>query len=478
MKNKILWMDLAVCFVWALAILGSKWLFWDNFYAVMCIILIVWRLSFTFALMHKERRAWLPMVGAVTIFLLFEETVHWLGLHELSTYPFYIMDIQYDDFTSTIILGVVFLWLFILPFVVYFVQLIRKKLIRTELTWGDMFGCILWKDRKAKAYSVLLLMSVLSLYVGLAMEMRLSLLMCIIAPVLSYRFICNYYHIRAEKLWIIAIGMVLFFVAQSYAGIIRLTMLVTSFLLVTYLCYRLFAAMKHNVLTVAYIAYLGVFLPSLCIGYNQYACIDYARRGFYSAMPYSGIFYIEDKSGELCGLRDRYKLILKPEYEHIVYSNREAGFSGSVFELRKDGYVRLYDARYDRIDDTCTIDDVLQAEVYDMIKSYFAGYESEYDDRCEVIVTDRVKNITLAHLKVAMHGIPTYHYGDVPFLPQDAVPLGSGEFVCDSLVKMRHSIKRALSYALELPNGRTAQFRIYVKLISKLWQMESLKVKD
>ena len=151
MKNKILWMDLAVCFVWALAILGSKWLFWDNFYAVMCIILIVWRLSFTFALMHKERRAWLPMVGAVTIFLLFEETVHWLGLHELSTYPFYIMDIQYDDFTSTIILGVVFLWLFILPFVVYFVQLIRKKLIRTELTWGDMFGCILWKDRKAKA---------------------------------------------------------------------------------------------------------------------------------------------------------------------------------------------------------------------------------------------------------------------------------------------------------------------------------------
>ena len=88
-------------------------------------------------------------------------------------------------------------------------------------------------------------------------------------------------------------------------------MLLASFGLVTFVGTRLYKNTQNLLLTISSVLYLGVLLPSFAIGYNQYACINYARSGFYYLNPFKGILYITDSKGELYGLRDRYGLLIE-----------------------------------------------------------------------------------------------------------------------------------------------------------------------
>lgn len=65
--------------------------------------------------------------------------------------------------------------------------------------------------------------------------------------------------------------------------------------------------------------YLGIMLPSLAIGNNQYTCFSVGRTAYHSLGSYPGIFYVEDKETRKVGLRDRYGLLVKPEYESFRY---------------------------------------------------------------------------------------------------------------------------------------------------------------
>lgn len=96
---------------------------------------------------------------------------------------------------------------------------------------------------------------------------------------------------------------------------------------------RLYQATDKLVLSVLTVFYIGMFLPSLAIGYNQYACIRYGRQYYYSHAPYNGIFYIKDISGEKQGLRDRYGILVEPEYDGIYHPDGNGGLV--EIELRK-----------------------------------------------------------------------------------------------------------------------------------------------
>lgn len=83
--------------------------------------------------------------------------------------------------------------------------------------------------------------------------------------------------------------------------------------------------------------------------------------GYYSLDTYGGIFYIEDKKTEKIGLRDRYGMLANPEYDGIVYHTVRHWFG--ELELRKNGYVTLYDI----CNNTIRQDDDINHELQDNI---------------------------------------------------------------------------------------------------------------
>ena len=106
------------------------------------------------------------------------------------------------------------------------------------------------------------------------------------------------------KLWVMVAARGLFFYAQRYAGMWRVWMLVVSIAMVAHICWRTFGKQGLVQISILATVYLGVFLPTLAIGYNQYACIEYGRRGLYTLEPLRGVFYIKDAKTDKVGLRD------------------------------------------------------------------------------------------------------------------------------------------------------------------------------
>ena len=72
------------------------------------------------------------------------------------------------------------------------------------------------------------------------------------------------------KLWVMVVAMVLFFCAQRYAGMWRVWMLVASTAMVAYVCWRTFGKQGLAGISIMATVYLGIFLPTVAIGYNQY----------------------------------------------------------------------------------------------------------------------------------------------------------------------------------------------------------------
>ena len=142
-------------------------------------------------------------------------------------------------------------------------------------------------------------------------------------------------------------------------------MLLVSLGLVVFVITRFYKNTQSNLLANAFGLYLGILLPSFAIGYNQYSCINYARDGFYYLSPYKGILYITDSTRELYGLRDRYGLLVKPEYERIRESDRFPNGWPYCYELQKDGYSRYYDIVNNRFIHEPDIHPELQHEVRD-----------------------------------------------------------------------------------------------------------------
>ena len=135
--------------------------------------------------------------------------------------------------------------------------------------------------------------------------------------------------------------MLIFFFAQTHAGLLRMSMLSINFSMAAYVCSSFYQNKKKLLLSVMSAIYIGILLPCLAIGNNQYTCFNVGRSGYYSLDTYPGIFSIEDKETGKIGLRSRYGLLVKPEYDAFVYHTSRHWFG--ELELRKNGYYTLYD---------------------------------------------------------------------------------------------------------------------------------------
>lgn len=464
---RLFYMDLAICSVWLLAILGSRHC-GNTLILFLAVFAAVMRISFSFAMVERNKQAWMPLVGVALWGGLMAQSNISIGIYELMVYPFYLLNIGIDSVLSKVIGIFCIVWIWLLPILLYFYGMYRKKLVNGGMKRGELLGGILWKSRWQRTYSALMLICVMALYSGLTMDMRINFIICLVAPILSFWLVFNYFHLVVPKIWLLVIAMFIFFYSQPVSGLCRVLLLAVSFVMVVYMSTPLYKATGKLLLACLTVVYVGVFLPSLSIGYNQYTCIEYGRYKFSSCHPYKGIFYINDASGDKIGLRDRYGLLVKPEYEDILpYDKR-----GGDVELRKNGHVALYnipEASLKKCDD---IDEELQDDICKALDGFSANYCSDYNDRMEVRVDDMLTGKVLAHVRVSMYGLPHYYYKTEPFLPELK---HEGKF-CSALISIRGARKRMLDYVRYLPKDSMQLYRIHIKIARNEMPIKSMAI--
>ena len=475
MKSTLLLVDLAIYSVWMLSMFGGRGS-WAYPTFIFVVLEVLYRLVISFSLAHKEKRSWLPLLIFVPLVAMSVVVGVHNSIGDIIHRIFALTRLEYNVALRYGLGGFLMLWLFVFPYVYYLYLLFRKQLLRTELTWKELLGGILWHGRKEKTSSAILMIMLVAFLTGLSMNARLCQIMCLTAAPLTYWLICHYYKVKTEYLWVLVIGMTFFWYAQILAGVWRVGMLLVSLGLVIYVATRLYHNTKNNLLVNTLVLYLGVLLPSFSIGYNQYACINYARMGFHYMEPFNGIIYLTDSTRELYGLRDRYALLVEPIYEYICESDRFPNGWPYIYELAKDGYCRYYEVVNNAFTHEPDIRPDLQHEVREILENYFRWNGSEYDDMGQITVTELLDGKAVADVRISMCGNPFLNYRPERFIPEDSVAIASGEFFRNDSVKGYHGTKHSVSYATNVPKDSMSRYRIYVRLATDSIPADSILV--
>ena len=328
MRKSLFCFDLAVCSLWTMAALGSRtaWFASPAMWIVM-LLLVVSRILLSFTLYNREKKAWIP--GLLFIGLTFLTVGNGLDVKhtEIASKIFPLLNIGFNHSWYEGLNVAIAVWLWIVPLVVFLVNMFRKDSLLDSLTWKDALGKVLWTDRKAKTYCSLLLIAIGTLYAGLNMEARLCLFACVVAPTSSLYLLNRYYGAPSRRLWVLAASMLIFFFAQPHAGWLRMAMLGISFCMAAYVCSGFYKSRKNMILAFVSSIYLGIMLPSLAIGNNQYTYFSVGRTAYHSLGSYPGIFYVEDKETGKVGLRDRYGLLVSLNMNHSAIIPRRIGLA-------------------------------------------------------------------------------------------------------------------------------------------------------
>lgn len=303
MRNKLQLFDLSICLIWIISIFGAR-SYWNPITFIFICLLVMLRLTASFSLIKKEKKTWLTLTAYALTWLLGSILGRFYnGIGELGDYFFELTGLEYNHIADLCIAGAFALWIVVIPYVWYLILLFRHELEDTRMTKTELFGSILWQHRSAKYFCATAMLTYLCMTAGLLMQPRLCMTMCFIASPMLYWLTGRYYNIKAEKVWLVILGVVCFWYAQILGGVFRVLTLAISFILIAVVCIYLYHTTKSHCLSAINMVFLGIILPSLSIGYNQYACINYPRSGNYYLDPYRGILRINNTTnGELVGL--------------------------------------------------------------------------------------------------------------------------------------------------------------------------------
>lgn len=456
MRQKILWLDLAVCSVWTLVLIEET--NWYKPVAVLIfLLLMVWRTTISLALYRGEKRSWLTLVSFLGLSAMMAVRLVYIARSRFSLLFFSLFGTEFDPIAAILILGLLVGWMWAMPILVYIVALCRGRLFKTELPYGDMLGGILWHDNRARTYSLMMLAAILSLYAGLDMEPRLCLYACIVVPTISFCLLAKYYHVEIDRLWVMIVAMFIFCYAQPQYGLVRIYMLCTSLAMVAWMCFRFYRS--KGLLSVAALStiYIGILLPSLSIGYNQYVGINAPRVGMSTLEPYKGLFLVWNATKEKFGVRDRYGILVEPEYEWPIL--RKGTYKSGDIELRKNGYIIYYDLSDNTLKNADDIRHELQDSVCDIISRHISCHDYGYQEYVDVAVTECLTGKTVSHVRAKVDRDVYYVYNANSYIPADTVALESGTFVRDTLT-MYGDIMHILHYACDISDAQHPVYSI------------------
>lgn len=463
MRKKLLGFDLAICSLWTIAAMGSRMAWVDTPAIWIVMLLIMSRLLLSFTLYHRERKSWASglLFMGLTVFAVSVEFD--IKLSEVVSKLFPLLNLDFNRWWYVGLTLAVATWLWIVHLVVFLVNIFRKGCLTDTLTWTDALGKLLWTDKTARTFCSLLLITIGTLYAGLTMNARLCLFASIVAPTLSFHLLKRYYGLEKGKMWVLVISMLIFFFAQPHAGLLRMSMLGTSFSMAAYVCSSFYQNKKKLLPSVMSAVYIGIMLPSLAIGNNQYTCFNVGRSGYYSLDAYPGIFCIEDKETGKIGLRSRYGLLVKPEYDAFVYHTSRHWFG--ELELRKNGYYTLYDICNNKYRKDNHISHQLQDSIWQIAEEHLSEYNYRYDERLEVKLIEAKNSQVRTHIKALKNGSVIYDYDDKEaFIPTDSISYTPETIVCDSLVRLEWCVLKSLSYTHDATTNDSAIYNIHVTL--------------
>ena len=95
MKQKILWIDLAICSIWALAVLGCRgW--WSLPAHLLILLTVISRITVAFVLNIGDKRGWVTISIFMVLTSLILATGHEFVISYLCHYPFFMFGIKFD----------------------------------------------------------------------------------------------------------------------------------------------------------------------------------------------------------------------------------------------------------------------------------------------------------------------------------------------------------------------------------------------
>lgn len=115
MKQKVFWLDLAVCSLWLfVALANCSW--WSLPTHFLMVVTVVMRIILSFTLYRGEKRSWIPLTVFSALFaLLSVEGPVMRTTGDFADLPFVVMGINNDHLTHNIIKCILLAWLFLGP---------------------------------------------------------------------------------------------------------------------------------------------------------------------------------------------------------------------------------------------------------------------------------------------------------------------------------------------------------------------------
>lgn len=462
-KAKLQVLDLIICSIWIALALADRYIW--SFYSVPLLVYTCgMRLAVSFFLTENDKKAWIPLTSFSVSFLISYFTGGYHAFGDATYYLMVLIGSKVNREMMAIVGALYAFWILVLPWVYYCVCRFRKKLATQDHPLQYYFGTVLWESRKLRYLCAILVFSVLCLFTGLSMSARLCLMMCHVGAPVIFWLLMRYKNVKAGKVWLVVVAMSLFYFAQITAGVFRVALLLASLVMVAWGCRSLYDTYRSQMVTYLATLYLAVLIPSFCIGYNQYTCINYPRRAFYSLPTYPGIFYVKDASGEFMGLRSRYGLLVEPVYDYIRMDQNQPKFGIIHFILEKDGYMDRYDLLDNEVTHS-TVDPDLQRCVRRAVDNYIYMHSLEWNDKFQVQVTDlRLKEVK-ADVRLTYSSGSHLSYKTEGFLPTEPEMPVSG-ISNDTLVFNERwaGTLYCRSYVENFPSDSCARYQVCLRM--------------
>lgn len=274
-----------------------------------------------------------------------------------------------DVFVESLCGGFVFValsWFYILPIILYLVKLFGSKFIENIKPNFRDIVCAYRNDKQMKKYLIYYSFVLIAFLVGSSMPLNGWALCVIFFPLVAYYVICkmnNHPTKLAEYILLLVSTLVLWY-TQYYRNELRIIGLGLNVAMIVWLCFSLYRRLKKWNFPLFLSLFVGWLLPNLSLGYNIYAEIHTSRIALFEcSVSRSGVLRVMSDKG--CGLRDRHRVILEPEYETFYVEDYHSDF----IRVRKNGVWLMYNVNTESWVGESTIDMDLQTQVTELLKS-------------------------------------------------------------------------------------------------------------
>ena len=319
--------------------------FTDYWPFVILDIAFLLRINCDILLYRKERWSILPILGFTLLFgVYYCSGIFKNTIFRMAEYPGIVLGTQRSDLIEPNIYGEnilsgIFLWVWLMPVVMYLYQVIRKQTLKNSYRWYDIAGLAIFKDKVGQLFIVMGVISFIATLSGAMMDITLSKYSLLATPVAAYYFINRY--VKRDPHWmeyVLLVGtLCLFHLSQFKSDSAHIAYLVAYAVIGISVC--LYMLVKSKKLFASFLALLMITaLPLLSLGYNIYSYTDGTRGVKYEGGRNGSYMYTRrsvQRNGDtysLIGLRGRYHQVIPSKYRIIVPSSILSPFAKCITE--------------------------------------------------------------------------------------------------------------------------------------------------